>query len=498
MKNTCVTLDITSSNIRVMSIENGKVARWHSEPLPEGVFKAGTINEQQAVSVIIDNLFRNLDLSKNKVICCITGLPFTYRTINMPGIGKDVSGEAVERAARKEMSLAEEDMFLAWQPAKEYHETKETDFFVIGVPKTSLNPVLNTLSMAKIEPLSIDLKPLALARAVSSPNALIVSLEKNYFDITLVADGLVRVIHSLSPQISADDTQSIVTEMVDSLNKAVKSFYRESPQNALPPETPILLSGEYSSEEMLRLVQEATGHPTSFLKSPFDIPAEIPVKLYAANLGLILKNLPQDQDKTQYKDLNLNLLSALRKQPKHEFKLIYAVVIIVFLVLAAGVYYTLDLKNRAEDRVAHLNQDSALILTKINQAQQANKEALNSRKANLAQLQTINDQIAATKNTDNQITDLKRDYAFRITYILSKLPPDAEYTKMNMLPESIQLTGLIKYPVNSYTHLNENPIGEVQFAERVAQNDVFRNARVVDLSASNDPAKAQFTVLITE
>jgi hypothetical protein len=498
MKNTCVTLDITTSNIRVMSIENGKVTKWHSEPLPDGLFKAGTIGEQQAVSVIIDNLFKTLNLSRTRVICCVTGLPFTYRTINMPGIGKEVSDEAVERAAKKEMSLSEEDMFLAWQPVNEHEDKKETDFFVTGVPKTSLNPLLNTLSMAKIDPLSIDLKPLALARTVSAQNALIVSLEKNYFDITLVANGMVRIIHSISPQLSAEDTQGIVAELVDSLNKAVKSYYRESPQNGLPPETSILICGEFASEEMLRPVQEATGHPTSILKSPFEIPSEIPVRIYGANLGLILKNVPVETEKTQYKDININLLSALRKQPKHEFKLIYAIIAIIIVVLAAGIYYTYDQKVKAEDRVATLTHDSALLVKKVGEAQQANKEALNSKQAALAQQKTINDQIAAAKTGGDQIAALKRDYTFRIDYILSKLPPDAEYTKISMQPRSIQVSGLVKYPVNAITGEYENPIGEVQFAEQVAQNDIFNNARVINVAPSGDPAKAEFTVLITE
>jgi hypothetical protein len=498
MKNTCVTLDITPSNIRVMAVENNKITKWHSEPLPEGLFKSGTINEQQAVSIIIDNLFKTQGLSRNRVICCVTGLPFTYRTINMPGSAREVPDEAIERAARKEMSLSEEDMFLAWQPVKEYPEKKETDFFVIGVPKTSLNPVLNTLSMAKIEPISMDLKPLALARTGSSQNALFVSLEKNYFDITLVAGGLVRVIHSLSPQIPADDTQAIVTELVDGLNKAVKSFYRESPQNALPPETPIFLSGEYSSDAMLHLVQEATGHPASLLKSPSEVPGEMPVRLYAANLGLSLKNLPPETEKTQYKDINLNLLLSLKKQPKPEFKLVYAIAAILFVVLAAGVYYTFDLKSKAETRVTALTQDSALILKKINQAQQANRAALDSKKSGLAQLQNINDQITVVKTGGKQITDLKRDYAFRITYILGKLPAGVEYTNMSLLPQTIQVSGLVNRPYNSAAGRYENPIGEVQFAEKVAGNDVFKNARVVEISPTNDPAVAEFTVLISE
>jgi Tfp pilus assembly PilM family ATPase len=500
MRNSCVTIDITNSDIRIAAVENGKITKWHSEPMPEGILKGGTILEQQSMSVLIDNLFKSLNLSKNRVICCVTGLPFIYRTINMPGIGKEVSSESLERAARKEMSLSEEDMYLSWQPVAEDKEKKETDFFVAGVPRTSLNPLLTTLSLAKITPLSIDIKPLALARAAASENALVVSLEKDYFDITLVANGMVRVIHSLSPSLDSDDMKGIVGELVDGLSKAVKSFYREFPQNALPPETPIFLSGEFALEnEMVNMIQEATGHPTGFIKSPVEIPPEMPIRMYAANIGLSLKNASDILQNTQYKDINLNLFLATHKQTKSKFKVVYAVAALVFVVLAAGVYYVYDMRAKAEAAVAVEQQKSEAFTKKIADAQKANKDVLAAKQTSLANLQVINDQITIAKDTSSQITGQKRDYAFRITYVLSKLPTGAEYKKLSMRPDSIQVLGRVKYPIDTVTTRYKNPSGAVDFAEMVAQNDIFANARIVSITpVQDDITKAEFVVLISE
>jgi Tfp pilus assembly PilM family ATPase/Tfp pilus assembly protein PilN len=500
MRNSCVTIDITNSDIRIVALENGKITKWKSEPIPEGLIKGGTILEQQSMSVLIENLFKSLNLGKNRVICCITGLPFIYRTINMPGIGREVSSESLERAARKEMSLSEEDMYLSWQPVAENQDKKETDFFVVGVPKTSLNPLLNTLSLAKITPLSIDIKPLALARAAASENALVVSLEKNYFDIALVANGMLRVIHSVSPSVDSDDVKAIVGELVDGLNKAVKSFYREFPQTSLAPETPIFLSGEFALEnEMLNLIQEATGHPTGIIKSPIEVPPEMPVRIFAANIGLSLKNMPEILLNTQYKDINLNLFLSTHKQTKSKFKVVYAVAALVFVVLAAGVYYVFDMKSRAEASVAIEQQKSEALTKKITDAQKANKDVLTAKQTSLANLQAINDQITVAKDTSSQISGQKRDYAFRITYILSRLPTGAEYTKLSMQPQSIQVLGRVKYPIDTVTTQIKNPSGAVQFAESVAQNDIFTNARVVAITpVQGDDTTAEFVVLISE
>jgi Tfp pilus assembly PilM family ATPase len=500
MRNSCVTIDITNSDIRIAAVENGKITKWQSEPIPEGLIKGGTILEQQSMSVLIESLFKSLNLSKNRVICCVTGLPFIYRTINMPGIGKEVSRESLERAARKEMSLSEEDMYLSWQPVAENQDKKETDFFVVGVPKTSLNPLLNTLSLAKITPLSIDIKPLALARAAASENVLVVSLEKNYFDIALVANGMLRVIHSLSPSVDSDDIKAIVGELVDGLNKAVKSFYREFPQNSLPPETPIFLSGEFALEnEMVNLIQEATGHPTGFIKSPVEIPPEMPIRLYAANIGLSLKTAADVLSNTQYRDINLNLLLSTHKLTKSKFKVVYVVAALVLLVAAAGVYYVYDMKAKSEATVAVEQQKSEALTKKITDAQKANKDVLAAKQTSLANLQAINDQITIAKDTSSQISGQKRDYAFRITYVLSKLPTGAEYKKLSMQPQEIQVQGRVKYPVDTLTSQYKNPSGAVDFAEMVAQNDIFANARVVAITpVQDDNTKAEFVVLISE
>jgi hypothetical protein len=489
MKISSVALDITNSDIRVVSMENGKVTTWQSEPLPEGLVRGGTINEPRAVSVIIDNLFKAQNLSKNRVACCVTGLPFIYRTINMPGLGREVTGEALERAAKKEMSLSDEDMVLAWQSLTEYPDKKETDYFIVGVPKISLSPLLETLSLAKISPISIDLKPLALARAASAGTALIVSLEKNYFDIILVGNNQIRVIHSLSPSTGLEDTSTVVSELVDGLNKAVKSFYREFPQDSLPPETPILLSGELSSDEnLLTQVTEATGHPTSILQCKIELPPELTSRLFGANIGLIMKNLPSSETvPSQYRDININLLLSLRKKPKQKFRTAYAVTALIVVVLAAGVYYTFSLKSDADARVASLQQQGTAITKTLSDAQKANKESLAAKESNLVQIQTINDQISELKNTKGRITGQQRDYAFRMTYVLGKFPAESEYKTLNMDMQTIQATGRIN-----------NPIDAVIFSENVAQNDIFTNARVVDIVPVSQSTKADFTVLITE
>ncbi|GAI57774.1 unnamed protein product, partial [marine sediment metagenome] len=74
------------------------------------------------------------------------------------------------------------------------------DFFVLGVPRNLIDAVVQTLAEAGVKTYLIDLKPLALARAASRENALIVALEPGCFDIVLVADGIPAIMHTITPR----------------------------------------------------------------------------------------------------------------------------------------------------------------------------------------------------------------------------------------------------------------------------------------------------------
>jgi Tfp pilus assembly PilM family ATPase len=52
-----VALDITGSEVRVISVRRNKIRKWGSEPLRDGLVKDGIILEPQTLGLIIDNLF---------------------------------------------------------------------------------------------------------------------------------------------------------------------------------------------------------------------------------------------------------------------------------------------------------------------------------------------------------------------------------------------------------------------------------------------------------
>jgi len=483
--NSYVGLDISSAEIRIIAVRNQNIYYWNSEPLPEGVVKAGVIQDATALGVIISNLFQSRKLPRNRVICSLTGLPFIYRTISMPGKGQQVSNEAILREARREMSLAEDDMYISWKVIELHPEISETDFFVLGVPKSALNLLLNSLSQANIKPYMIDIKPLALARAASMQDATIISLERDYFDIILVTGGRVRMIHSVNPSFGSDTKNNIV-ELMDEFNRVLKSFSRDFPQEKLDMESPILISGELLlKEEILKLLQDISGRQVALLKPVINTSSKIAAEYYGAALGLLMKKTLRAAGQAQYRDINLNLLSGTRKK---RFKVsTVSVLATAGIVVAcfAVVFWLHGIKDNEDLRVEFLKMESSTTHQKVMDAQKNLKGRNDLKKSLQSQQQQIQGQVAAIQKDEESISNRKIDYTSRIIALTGAIPANGDYSVIRMGSDQIVLEGTV-----------QNTLDVISMNENIEAMTYFKETRIVSLAPWNETG-ATFNVVIT-
>ncbi len=440
-----VTLDITSSDVRVMSVRNKQIRKWYSEPLSEGVVRDGIIIEPQTLSLVLNEMFKSLKLRKNRVICTVNGLPFIYRSIGMPDTEKPIDKESLERAARKEMSLTEPEMHLFWQATDTNQEKKEKNYFITGIPRNAIKPLMETLRNSHIKPYLMDIKPLALARLASMREAILISMEKRYIDVVVISGGLVRVMHSFDSKSKPEDINPLITEITNGLNKAENSYNRDFPQNPIPVETPIVLSGELATgNDIPRLLQQISGHPVSLITSPLRTPPEFPICQYAGNIGLYLKKSPHPSEPSgavRYQDINMDLLAGIRPPSAFQLKQSDAVIGLVIIVLAGLAFYAYTLDTGSKNEVNSLKAQSASVSMQLTKAQKANKDALAQQKTEKENLAAVQSKLTALKDTNSYIGSLKKDYAGRIEFIAGALPSLSQYQAMHLDKASMTVSG---------------------------------------------------------
>ena len=442
---TYVGIDISASEIRLSTCKRNRIRTWSSTPISKDLIKNGIILEPQTLGLVLDNIFTSMKLSRKRVICDVTGMPFVYRVINMPYTSESTDKEAIERAARKEMSLSETDMYLFWQILETHEQSKERDYLVFGLPRHAVHLLAETLSNARIKRYMLDVKPLALGRAVSSKDAILVSLEKEYVDIVIVIGGIVRVMHGFTPTKNEEMRDNYSREVLNGLQSAVKSLNRDYVNLPLSAEVPILLCGEVTNNtEIINHIKKNFENPASNIELLPIIPANLPKPQFSTALGLIWKTLPEKERiiwLQNYKDININFFSRLTKPLRERLKPSYAIGTLAFIALITLVYFSYDFYRKISIEMDSLNNENITATLLLNKARNENKDAQELKKQEMENLQNLQKQLEMLENEQEYIAGLQREYNYEINIIVTALPPQCDYKQIMMNSNGYSVIG---------------------------------------------------------
>lgn len=435
-----VTLSISATGIRLLSVKGRQVKKWGSTPLAPRLVRDGLILQPKAVGAAIDTLFKSTKIPKKRVITSLTGLSFTYRILSLPRMKPALLEEAILRAARKEIPLPLEELYLSWQAIGGGHD--ELNFSVVGVPRNLIDAMVQTLAEAGVKPYIMDLKPLALARAASRGDALIVALEPDCFDIVLVANGIPTIMHTITPRGGGASLEDNIRRLTDELSKTVEFYNSSHPENPLSPTTPLLLTGELSADATTsQLIQAEIEYPVEPLVPPLKFSADLPVALYASNMGLALKKIPQKavskEDATRFHDINLNILSGKYKS-RARLVLLRYILLPLALVIAIGLLFPVyQVKSRADAETMRLQTELSRVSQELHQARLASDEAKQIE-------DTINEIATDVETLKQEHRDILSDKGYFIntlSLVADALPSEAYFTSIEIGTDEITVVG---------------------------------------------------------
>lgn len=480
------TLNISAKSISLLSVRRSQVEKWGSIPLASGLIKDGLILQPEAVGAAISDLLKSTEVTKGQVIASLTGLPFTYRVLSLPRMKANLLDEAIRRGARKEMPLPLEELYLSWQAIGSRDD--ELDFFVLGVPKKSVDAVLETFEEAGVKSCLMDVKPLALARAANRKDAIIADLEPDGFEIVLVANGIPTIMHAMTPKSKGATLEDNIRRLTDELSKTVKFYNSNHPENPLGPTMPLLLTGELSADTALGdLIRAETGYPVEPLVPPLKLPPDLPVASYVTNIGLALKKglykTFSEGDTVNFKDINLNILAGAYR-PKIDPTLVRRMLLIIALVIGISVLLPLyQLKSQAYAETMRLQTE----LTGVNQKLREAKQIEN----------TINE-IAGDAETIRQehqyILSKAGDFATNLRLVTNAFASGTYFTSVEIGADEITLEGVAD---NSF-----KVIGYTMALETIGKFSEVRIARIDDgystgaKSTKVSSAGVSFTIVI--
>ena len=284
------TLVVETTDLRFLTTQSGRVEKWGSFPLPSGLVSQGLITNAPEMGKIIDDLFTGETLERTDVIAGVSGLRSISRVVTMPRLPSAELRQAVSRVARREMPLAIETLYLSWQAMPEGGNQQRV--YILGVPRELIDALVRALQAADVSPCAMDLKPLALIRAVKRAEAIIANLEQDELGVAVVVAHLPALVRTFSLESENLSDPGKIDRLTLELQQMVR-FYNESDEGLpIGPRTPVYVTGRaLGSRDALDYLTGAIDRPVERPSSPMPCPNELPVGEYATNLGLALKKV---------------------------------------------------------------------------------------------------------------------------------------------------------------------------------------------------------------
>jgi Tfp pilus assembly protein PilN len=436
-----VALNISSNNIKVLSLKGRQVKKWASAALADGLVKDGLILQPQVVGEAVNSLFKSTGIPRDRVVASISGLSFTYRFLSLPRMKASLLEEAIIRAARKEISLPMDELYLSWQslPSKD----SELSFFVVGVPRNLIDAAVATLKAAAIEPYLMDLRPLALARTADRTEAIVINLEPDCFDIVFITGGVPMVTHTLIPRGESATLEDNIRRLADELTKTATFYQSNNPEAQINLSTPLLLTGEMAADSTASgLLQAEVEYPIEPLVPTVGFPADFPVDSYAATIGLALKTMPKKAaakgEAVRFTDININLLDGKYRKPKAKPVRARYIVMGVILALAVVLLYPL---YRAH---AQLQTDNTALEASLNDVRrELNIAVITNEDDNIAEdaITTIYSVTNAVKNASISILGTRGVFTTELELVTSLIPQNTLFTSIEIGPNDISIQG---------------------------------------------------------
>jgi len=283
-----VTIDIDSQTIKLLQVEDNRVEMWASAPLEDGIVEDGTIVDTQALAAQIRRLRRSSGISARDVVASMSGLFSVARLLSLPAGSQSLTLERAREA------IPGEGLRLLWQSVR--MNGAGHDLLVIGANEERVDSEVGALRSAGLTPNVLELKSMALYRAVQKSQVLIANVESSSIDIVLVIDGLPRVMRTIAT-VGDPSVEELANQLARIFIQTVEYYNSSHDEEVSPEEIPLMLVGTMGDDPSLReQVEERVEHPLETFTTDLDCPPHLPAGQYAINVGLAMRHLPTNSE----------------------------------------------------------------------------------------------------------------------------------------------------------------------------------------------------------
>lgn len=195
-----VGLDIGSHAVKVCQLKRSSsghaIITLGSTVLPDGAVEDGTLNDPEAVSKAISDLFSNLKIKNRKVGFSISGYSVIVKKVNLAVMEEAELEEHIMAEAEQYIPFDVEDVYLDFQDLKTGSaESDRTDVMLVAAKKEIVDDYLEMLRSLNLTPVVVDVDGFALENSYEynyqkDENVALVDIGASKMSINILSRGL--------------------------------------------------------------------------------------------------------------------------------------------------------------------------------------------------------------------------------------------------------------------------------------------------------------------
>jgi type IV pilus assembly protein PilM len=168
-----VGVDIGSAAIKVVELSNGGAPRIRaaaSAPTPAGTLEEGRIKDVQAVGQTLRGLVQSSGIKTKRAVAAVNGQVALIREVRMPKLGPDEIQQASSFEVQRYLPYPISDVTFDAVIVGEGKDNgaARVDVLVVAARTDVLRQHAAALKAAGLEPIVLEVEPLAVARAVAN------------------------------------------------------------------------------------------------------------------------------------------------------------------------------------------------------------------------------------------------------------------------------------------------------------------------------------------
>ncbi|MFC2070643.1 pilus assembly protein PilM [Chloroflexota bacterium] len=365
-----VTLEISSNEIRIMEVEKDRVIRWARQLLEPDVMDGELVVNPQALGAAIRRLMSSSGIKINEVVCSVSGLYSLSRVtlVSVP-LGGSVSYQALLDAAYEVMPIVEDEVYLSWQYLGSIEGGQQN--LVVSVPRDIIDGEMQALRVAGVSSRVLDLKAMAVIRAVNRKQALIINIESTSYDVILVVDGMAEIMRTNAWDPVELSMEERAEHLALNLELTTGFYNSQHTEYLLDPATPLIITGQMSEDDdLIGLLKNRVNYGIEPIIPPLECPPNLPVPQYAVCIGLALKgthSAPEDTEQGTYPLPDINLLPERYKPWRPSGRQIYATFAVIAVIALLFPMY--QFTSNAMDKTAKLENELSTLNTLLSMRQ---------------------------------------------------------------------------------------------------------------------------------